>query len=501
VNTTSTTGQVTETKRYLDSVEQLEQALELGKRYLPIELLKQGRQVLIAARQRLELGVEHTIVALAGGTGSGKSSTFNALAGLEFADVGVKRPTTVRTAACTWDSDASALLDWIGVDNDRRISRDTVLDGDDQKALKGLILLDLPDHDSIAEHHRDIVNKVVPLVDVLIWIVDPQKYADHTLHADYLRKMVDARASMIVALNQVDTVKPAQRDELLWDVAKLLSEDGLDDVEVRPISAKTGEGIATLRDEIRIAVAGRSMASRRMGDELLRLARIVNDQVPGGVVTDLSASRRSEADRYLVAAGVPALADEVNERTARNASTGAPPSVQVPSETTLSGLRNRWLDRLTDPMRSQWAKRVRERTGSVEELSNSLRSALTQVEVPWGPVPGASVVPAVVSFALGFVCVVVGILGFAGVVGNTSFGQVLFGAAILCGLGGYALLRRRVARLRHAGRERAEQVREDAAEAVGKVIDGVLFVPVSEILETHDRISKIADHVIGLNIR
>jgi hypothetical protein len=87
------------------------------------------------------------------------------------------------------------------------------------------------------------------------------------------------------------------------------------------------------------------------------------------------------------------------------------------------------------------------------------------------------------------------------VVGNTSFGQVLFGAAILCGLGGYALLRRRVARLRHAGRERAEQVREDAAEAVGKVIDGVLFVPVSEILETHDRISKIADHVIGLNIR
>ncbi len=501
MNTANTTGQAAETKRYLDSVQQLEEAFELGKRYLPIELLKQGRQVLIAARQRLELGVDHTIVALAGGTGSGKSSTFNGIAGLEFADVGVKRPTTVRTAACTWDSDASALLDWIGVDNDRRISRDTVLDGDDQKALKGLILLDLPDHDSIAEHHRDIVNKVVPLVDVLVWVVDPQKYADHALHADYLRKMVDARASMIVALNQIDTVKPAQRDELLWDVAKLLSEDGLDDVEVRPISAKTGEGISALRDEIRVAVAGRSMASRRMSDELLRLARLINEQVPGGVVTDLTASKRSEADRYLVAAGIPALADEVNERTARNASTGAPPLVQVPSETTLSGLRNRWLDRLTDPMRSQWAKRVRAKTGTVGDLTDALRSALTEIEVPWGPVPGTSTIPAIVSFALACVAVVCGVLGFAGVLGNASLGQALCGAAILFGLGGYALLRRRMARLRRAGRERAERVREDAAAAVGEVIEQVLFAPVSEILDTHDRISQIADHVIGLNIR
>ena len=43
---------------------------------------------------RLALGVDHTVVALAGGTGSGKSSLFNALTGTQFAVPGVARPTT-----------------------------------------------------------------------------------------------------------------------------------------------------------------------------------------------------------------------------------------------------------------------------------------------------------------------------------------------------------------------------------------------------------------------
>ena len=44
--------------------------------------------------RRLKLSADHTVVALAGATGSGKSSTFNALTGIDLAAVGVRRPTT-----------------------------------------------------------------------------------------------------------------------------------------------------------------------------------------------------------------------------------------------------------------------------------------------------------------------------------------------------------------------------------------------------------------------
>ena len=63
------------------------------------------------AGERLGHGVEHTVVALAGATGSGKSSLFNALAGADLSTVGVRRPTTSVTSACAWGEDASALLD------------------------------------------------------------------------------------------------------------------------------------------------------------------------------------------------------------------------------------------------------------------------------------------------------------------------------------------------------------------------------------------------------
>lgn len=488
-------------QRYQESVTQLQEALTNGKKFLPIELQKQGNQILTAARQRLDLGVEHTLVALVGGTGSGKSSTFNAIAGLEFADVGVKRPTTVRTAACSWDSDATNLLDWVGVDNDRRISRDTALDGAEQEALKGLILLDLPDHDSIAVHHKDIVDKVIPLVDLLIWVVDPQKYADQALHAEYLRSMVDARASMLVVLNQIDTVRQDQQDELKADVARLLVEDGLDAVELRTISARTGQGIPELRDQIREVVAGRSMASRRLNDELLKLARLINGQVPGDVVTDLSASARAEADRYLVAAGVPALADEVQELTARDSATGTAPRLSVPSATTLAGLRNRWLDRVASPLADQWEKQIRKDTGSVEALASSLENELNKVEVPWGKVPGASLAPIIGAGVMAVILLVLGVVSLTGVFGNGAVAlAILAGAAISALFCWYAYVRRTKILVK-AGRDRADTVRENAAQAVIATLEHVLFDPISQTLKTHESIARQADHVISLNVK
>ena len=122
----------------------------------------------------------------------------------------------MRVGATTEDP----LLDWLGVVPDRRIERESLLDGESEASLRGLVLLDLPDHDSIAPEHREVVDRLLPQADLLVWVVDPQKYADDALHTGYLRRLVGHEASMVVVLNQVDTVPEEVRAELVADVAQ-----------------------------------------------------------------------------------------------------------------------------------------------------------------------------------------------------------------------------------------------------------------------------------------
>src|SRR5687767_3304327 len=121
------------------------------------------RELLTRAGERLGLGVDLTVVALAGATGSGKSSLFNALAGTDLAEVGVRRPTTSSARASVWGAaDASPLLDWLQVPHRHHQNEDE---------LDGLILLDLPDHDSTEVAHRLEVDRLIELVDLFVWVV------------------------------------------------------------------------------------------------------------------------------------------------------------------------------------------------------------------------------------------------------------------------------------------------------------------------------------------
>ena len=177
-----------------ERLDALAAAVEDGQGRLPADLLERVRAVVERAGQRRRLSTDHTVVALAGATGSGKSSIFNAVAGIELARVGVRRPTTGEPLACVWGTQGVApLLEWLGIPLRHRIPKESVLDSGEDDALDGLVLLDLPDNDSTEQSHRAQVDRLVEMVDLFVWVLDPQKYADAVLHERYLRPLSGTR--------------------------------------------------------------------------------------------------------------------------------------------------------------------------------------------------------------------------------------------------------------------------------------------------------------------
>ena len=210
-------------------------------------LLDDADAVLERAGERLRLSGSHTVVALAGGTGSGKSTLFNALSGATFSPPGVTRPTTRHVHACVWGMQGAApLLDWLNVQRRHRYARASVLDSGESD-LDGLLLLDLPDHDSVVTASMAAVDRLAKLADMVIWVLDPQKYADAAVHNRYLIPLAGHASVFTVVLNQIDTLPPEQIRDCEQDLRRLLDAEGLTDTPVLPVSARTGDGLGDLR--------------------------------------------------------------------------------------------------------------------------------------------------------------------------------------------------------------------------------------------------------------
>lgn len=249
----------------VERVKALGEAAQLSDDRVDRDAVAQARRVVDQVDRRLAISGAATVVALAGATGSGKSSTFNALSGVDLATVGVRRPTTSQAMAVSWGEDsAEELLDWL------KIPRRHALERDPGRAteLDGLVLLDLPDHDSTQVEHRMEVDRLVRLVDMLIWVVDPQKYADAALHDRYLKPLAEHAEVMMVVLNQADRLTPAERDHCLKDLRRLLASEGLSRVEVLAVSAATGEGLDRLRTVLAKHVADKAAAARRLAADV-----------------------------------------------------------------------------------------------------------------------------------------------------------------------------------------------------------------------------------------
>jgi GTP-binding protein EngB required for normal cell division len=299
-------------------VKGLDEAVTAARGRLDDALLDRSEAVVDRAAERLRLSANHTVVALGGATGSGKSSTFNSLVGLELASVGVRRPTTSWATACTWGPDGAVeLLEWLGIPPRHQVVRDSMLDsGREAKDLEGLVLLDLPDHDSTEVAHHLEVERLVRLADMLVWVLDPQKYADAAIHDRFLRPMAAHKDVMLIVLNHIDEVPADRRDGMIADLRRLLDADGLQGVKLLATSARDGLGIDELRQAIVERVKDKATTRKRIatdvGQTAAELAAVSGDAQPPKLTDrDQVELRAAIAD----AAGVPIVVDAVRKAT------------------------------------------------------------------------------------------------------------------------------------------------------------------------------------------
>jgi hypothetical protein len=237
-----------------------------------------------AVRTRLAYPEDVLVAAFAGGTGSGKSSLFNAIIGDEVAEAGGIRPTTSHVAAVVPEEVGPAMdgyLDLMAVEERHRYAGPRVC------------LLDLPDTDSVEGSHRYRVDRVLPLVDVVIWVTDPQKYRDARLHVDYIGPMARYGGQLVFVLNQADRLDPSALNAVVSDFSRALADDGVSDPVVVVTSAAPPSGPPEGHDDLLAALEERRSGSG-LYDKLLSDVEEAGRKLGEGIGGALDFDARAE---------------------------------------------------------------------------------------------------------------------------------------------------------------------------------------------------------------
>lgn len=190
-----------------DSVERLQRELDQF-----LDLLNQPSLFSFTAEERQSLrtgandlsqklaSIESSFltIGLLGGTGVGKSTLMNALAGSEIASTSHRRPHTDQVLIYRHgEANALPALSLKDIPY-RELTHEA-------KSIKQILLCDLPDFDSLMGEHRKQVLGFMEHLDVLVWVTSPEKYADGRFY-EFLRLTPKAKQNFYFVLNKVDLV-------------------------------------------------------------------------------------------------------------------------------------------------------------------------------------------------------------------------------------------------------------------------------------------------------
>ncbi|EKU95919.1 GTPase [Actinobaculum massiliense] len=500
-----------------DGLAYLSRALELGGRHLDPAVRHDAEAILEKARERGRVGAARTVVAFAGPTGSGKSSLVNAVVGQRVVKTAATRPATSEAIGVS-GRHASDVLDWLGVRNRKVVMQLSSAE------LADLVLIDLPDIDSTRLEHREIADGVIARADVLVWVVDPQKYADAVLHEDYLRPLAENSGSILVVLNQVDRLTNADARAIANDLERMLRADHIS-ADVLLVSAARGDGIEALRARLAATAQTRRAAAERLAGDVRGAGSSIAADIAaqgGTIPTDQPVDGKPVASAIARAAGARDVARAAGASYAHRAALrtgwplvswarrrvrdpleriglgrvfssddgGVPSSAVAPADAQRAQTElQRYADELCVDMPRRWRSSVRERVaGSADDLADFADRIVTTTDTEYRRTPlwwrlvallqwiGAA------AFVVGAVWVLARMaapwLGFE-LGGSPRLGRIPWPTVLLAGgalWGVVVSAAARIARTRGAARTE-ERVRERIVERVKAETDGAFFAP------------------------
>lgn len=183
-------------------------------------------------RQAAALDVERPLLVIMfmGGTGVGKSSTLNALAGGAIAQASWTRPTTRDPVVYYHDSVKPERFD--------PALRLCHLASHDRPALEHKIIVDTPDVDSTEIANRDKLLQLLPVADIVFYVGSPEKYHDQ-LGWDIFKAQRKRKAFAFI-MNKWDRAKHGLKHGVSPDEDWLadLKKEGFENPQVFRIQAQ-----------------------------------------------------------------------------------------------------------------------------------------------------------------------------------------------------------------------------------------------------------------------
>lgn len=203
---------------------------------MPEERLEPFRIRVQELAQRLEGCRGPLHLGIMGGTGAGKSTLINAIAKEMISSVSDRRPHTEKAVVYRHEDRA----------NDVPFLEDFILKPHHthhNRALKDLIIYDLPDYDSIRPEHRERVLAFLGELDLVLWVASPEKYADQAFY-DLLAASPQARDNFLFIFNKIDLLldeqgdySPEREERVLDSFGKRLIEHGVEKPKLLALSA------------------------------------------------------------------------------------------------------------------------------------------------------------------------------------------------------------------------------------------------------------------------
>src|SRR5690625_6219074 len=156
-------------------------------------------------------------------------------------------------------------------------------------------------------------------------------------------------------------------------------EDGLADVQIEMVSARTGDGVDRLRSLLAEVIAGESVAARTARDEVAAVRRRLAGHVGAQDPTPPEAA--AVAEDLATASGVPSVAASIRRPVASPRAV-ALAEVQRPASSRTAAIRDRWLGQAAAGLPAPWREAVVQTVAEEPQFDEHVWTALHSQALP-----------------------------------------------------------------------------------------------------------------------